>query len=161
MAMAPRVESYLARHGAKYDLLAHPHSQSSIETADRANIPGDHLVKAVVLKDDDGMMLAVLPSTLSVHIGHLTTELERKFRLADEQELQGLFPDCEPGAVPPIGPAYGLRTLVDDSLDAREDVYFEAGDHEHVVHMTAVQFMQLLGNAERVHFGKAERHLQR
>ena len=161
MGMAAKLGDYLARKGAKFDLLAHPHSQSSIETADRADIPGDRLVKGVVLKDDDGMVLAVLPSTMSVHIGHLTRELDRRLRLADEEELQRVFPDCEPGAIPPIGVPYGVRTLLDDSLAAREDVYFEAGDHEHLVHMTAEQFMALVGEAERVHFGRAERRLQR
>ena len=151
----------MARHGDTSDVVAHPRSDSSIGPADLANVPGDRLVKAVVLKDDDGVLLAVLPSTLSVPIGHLTTELERTLRLADEDELRGLFPDCEPGAVPPLGAAYGVRTIVDDSLEAREDVYFEAGDHEHLVHMSGARFMELLAPARRAHFGRAERRLQR
>lgn len=161
MAIAPRVQDYMSRQGAKYDVVAHPRSQSSIETADLASIPGDLLVKAVVLKDEEGALLAVLPSTLSVHIGHLTLQLERRLRLADEGELQGLFPDCSTGAIPPLGVAYGVRTIVDDGVEAHEDVYFEAGDHEHLVHMTTPQFISLLGPAPRVHFGKAERRLER
>ena len=33
--------------------------------------------------------------------------------------------DCEPGAVPPLGAAYGLDVVVDDSLTDHSDVYFE------------------------------------
>ncbi len=158
MAMAPLVEDYLSRHDARYDLVAHPRSRFSIETADAADVPGDRLVKAVLLEDDDGVVLAVLPSTRSVHLGHLSTEMHRRMRLADENDLQGIFPDCEPGAIPPLGPAYGVRTILDDSLEAQPDVFFEAGDHEHLVHMTARQFMALVGPATTVHFSQSSRH---
>ncbi len=157
MAMAPLVEDYLSRHEARYDIVAHPRSRFSIETAAAADVPGDRLVKAVLLEDDDGMVLAVLPSTCSVHLGHLSHETHRRLRLADEGELHGVFTDCEPGAIPPLGPAYGVRTILDESLQAQPEVYFEAGDHEHLVHMTAAQFMALVGPATTVHFAKAQR----
>ena len=158
MAMAPQVERLLAQAGARYELVAHPHSRTSIQTADYADIPGDRLVKAVVLEDGQGKLLAALPSTRSVHMGHLTAQLDRRVRLADEDELPPLFPDCEPGAIPPVGPAYGLRMIVDASLDAIDEVYFEAGDHRHLVRMDAAQFRALLGAAPRIDFGAAERH---
>ena len=158
MAMAPLVEDYLSRHDARYDLVAHPRSRFSIETADAADVPGERLVKAVLLEDDDGMVLAVLPSTRSVHLGHLSNETQRRMRLADEGELQGVFPDCQPGAIPPLGPAYGLRTILDDSLEAQPDLFFEAGDHEHLVHMSANQFMALVGPATTFHFSQAHRN---
>src|SRR5688572_2450264 len=111
MAMAPQVEQLLARAGARYELVAHPRSRTSIQTADYADIPGDRLVKAVMLEDEQGKLMAALPSTRSVHMGHLTTQLDRRVRLADEDELPPLFPECEPGAIPPLGPAYGLRMV--------------------------------------------------
>ena len=154
MAIAPLVEDYLSRHGARYDVVEHPRSTHSSETAQLAHIPGDRLVKSVVLRDeDDAVLLAVLPSTLSVHIGHLSEETHRTLRLADETDLEGVFPDCSPGAIPPLGPAYGVRIILDDSLEAHADLYFEAGDHEHLVHMATGQFMALVGPAQRVHFG--------
>ena len=157
MAIAPLVEDYLTRHGAKYDEVAHPRSASSSEAAAMAHVPGDRLVKSVVLRDDDGaVLLAVLPSTLSVHLGYLSVETHRRLRLADEEDLQGVFPDCSPGAIPPFGPAYGVRIILDDSLEGHDDLWFEAGDHEHLVHMTALQFMALVGPAQTVHFGVAK-----
>jgi Ala-tRNA(Pro) deacylase len=154
MAIAPLVEDYLLRHGARFDLVGHPRSQHSAQTAELAHIPGERLMKSVVLRDeDDGVLLAVLPSTLSVHIGQLSEETHRTLRLADETDLQAVFPDCSLGAIPPLGPAYGVRIILDDSLEAHEDLYFEAGDHEHLVHMTTAQFMALVGPAQTVHFG--------
>lgn len=158
MALAPLVEDYLVRHGAKYDVVAHPRSRYSAETAELAHIPGERLVKSVVLRDDDdAVLLAVLPSTLSVHIGQLSEDTHRRLRLADEQDLQGIFPDCSLGAIPPLGPAYGVRIILDDSLDGYDELWFEAGDHEHLVHMTGSQFRALVGPAQKVHFGVTTR----
>ena len=161
MAMAPQVERLLAQAGVRYELVAHPRSETSIQAADYADIPGDRLVKAVMLEDGQGKLMAALPATRSVHMGHLTTQLDRRVRLADEDELPPLFPDCAPGAIPPLGPAYGLRMIVDASLDAQDEVYFEAGDHQHLVRMDAAQFTKLLGSSPRVDFGAAQRHATR
>ena len=42
--------------------------------------------------------------------------------LASEAELERIFGDCELGALPPFGGAYGLRTVVDASLSAVSDI---------------------------------------
>ncbi len=67
-----------------------------------------------------------------------------------ESELAGLFPDCEVGAIPPIGSAYGLRTLVDSRLRKEPEVYFEAGDHESLIKVSAETFRALMVDAESV-----------
>jgi Ala-tRNA(Pro) deacylase len=158
VAIPARVSKFLEERGARYDLVPHPRSVNSIDTADRADIPGALLVKAVVLEDEDGILLAVLPSTRAVHIGHLARTLDRPLRLADEIDLPAIFPDCSPGAIPPLGQAYGVRTILDDTVQAQQEVFFEAGDHEHLVHMTGAQFASLIGPAPRSHFSQGVRH---
>ena len=54
-----------------------------------------------------------------------------------------LFPDCENGAVPAVGAAYGLSSIIDDSLDDVDDIYFEGGDHKTLVHISGSQFCEL------------------
>ena len=68
--------------------------------------------------------------------------------LAVEQDVAELFRDCDPGAIPPLGAAYGVKTLVDDSLVNQPDVYFEAGDHEDLIHVDHAQFSELMSGAE-------------
>jgi Ala-tRNA(Pro) deacylase len=161
VAIPARVQQFLESRGARYDVVSHPRSVNSIDTAARADIHGDLLVKTVVLEDDAGMLLAILPSTRSVHIGHLAKALDLPLRLADERDLAGVFPDCSAGAIPPLGAAYGLRTILDDTVEAQEEVYFEAGDHEHLIHMTGAQFASLVGPAPRAQFSQAQRRLHR
>lgn len=147
----------MARAGVRYDVVSHPHSHCTSEAAELAHVSGDCVAKSVVLEDEDGLLMAVLPSTFSVRLGRLSREMNRRLRLATEDELQGAFPDCSLGAVPPLGPAYGIRTIVDDSLETQPEVYFEAGDHERLVHVTGEQFRTLMRDAGRGHFARKMR----
>lgn len=156
MAIAPKVQEYMTEHGLRYDVLTHPHSHNSMETAHLARVPANCLAKSVVLEDDDGFLMAVLPSTLHVQLGWLSKAMNRSLRLATEDELSGLFADCEPGAVPPLGAAYGLRMVVDDSLIDQEEIYFEAGDHEKLIQMSRADFMTMMEmeSARQLHFSE-------
>ena len=74
------------------------------------------MAKAVLLKDIDGYVLAVVPATHMVWIGELDSRLGRDLETASEDDLDYVFSDCETGAVPALGPAYDLDTVVDHSL---------------------------------------------
>jgi Ala-tRNA(Pro) deacylase len=152
MAIAEKLRIYLKEHEAKYSLRRHPHTGSSMETAEAAHVPGDCLAKGVVLKDSKGFLLVVVPSDYHVEPERLNQQFKREMALAEESELAALFPDCEAGAVPPIGFAYGVDTVWDTSLGDKESVWFEAGDHESLVHLSGRQFHELMAPAERGQF---------
>lgn len=152
MAIASKVQQYMVQHGVSYDVVTHPHSRSSMETAELAHVPGNRLAKSVVLEDEEGFVMAVLPSTCHVRLGILSKELKRKLRLAAEKELPGVFTDCELGAVPPLGPAYGMATVIDDSVAEEAEIYFEAGDHERLIHMQRDEFFALMDRAGHARF---------
>jgi Ala-tRNA(Pro) deacylase len=43
-----------------------------------------------------------------------------------------------------------MQTYLDESLTRQPDVYFEAGDHEALIHMRVEQFLTLMDDTERV-----------
>ena len=47
MTIAHTLERYLDAKNVKYDVIAHPPTNSSIETAETCRIPGERLAKAV------------------------------------------------------------------------------------------------------------------
>jgi Ala-tRNA(Pro) deacylase len=145
MAIAKTVENYLSKHGIDYELVSHAHTGSSHETAEAAHVSEDHIAKAVIAKDTDGYAMVVVPASNWVDVEHLRKELKRDFHLATEDELAELFSDCEPGAVPPLGPAYGVETFLDQALNSLANVYFEAGDHEKLIRTSGDDFQTLLG----------------
>jgi Ala-tRNA(Pro) deacylase len=88
-------------------------------------------------------------------IGELGRMLGRnKLRLADEARIAMLFDDCDRGAVPPVGMAWGLETIVDEALEANDVIYMEGGDHERLLRMSGEQFHELMRTQPHGHFCK-------
>ena len=162
MAIAPKLYDFLAARSCDYEVLSHRPTPSSATSAQAAHIPGRRFAKAVIVEDNEGYVLAVLPATHHVALSELGEALHRRpLRLAAEDELGRLFPDCELGALPALGAAYGLPTIIEKELDGQQDIYFEAGDHEHLVHMTAHQFQRATTEVRRAHFSRIDAGLSR
>lgn len=154
MAIAMTLRDYLDEKHIEYDTIKHQSSSCSSETAQAAHIPGDQLAKSVLLEDDSGYLMAVIPSTHRVQIGKLHKHLHRNLGLATERELESLFNDCETGAIPPLAQAYGIEVVFDDAIRMNSDVYFEAGDHTELVHVSREDFLSLMADAHHGHFSK-------
>jgi Ala-tRNA(Pro) deacylase len=156
MAIASTLKWYLEAFGANYEVLPHPHSSTSFQTARAARVPKEWLAKAVVLEDRDGYVMVILPASHRITFDALERLLERRLVFASEEEIGALFADCEKGAIPPLGCAYGIQTVIDDALLRLSQIYFEAGDHEDVVHMSGEQFCELVEGSAH---GRFSRHV--
>lgn len=153
MSISTRLSSYLGERAAQYEVCMHDHSRSSAETARSARVPPDQLAKSVIVEDEAGCVMAVVPADRNVSLGRLSRLLDRQhLRLADEASVAALFTDCERGAVPALGMAWGLETIVDDALEARPVVYIEAGDHERLLRLSHDQFHALMAGARHGRF---------
>jgi Ala-tRNA(Pro) deacylase len=154
-----RLSSYLDERGARYEVCAHEHSHSSAETARTARVPPGKLAKSVLLEDDDGCVMAVIPADRTVMLHEVARMLGRKeLHLADENRIASLFDGCERGALPPVGMAWGIETVVDDSLEANDEVYLEGGDHEQLLRMSHEQFHGLMSGAQHGRIAKTPVH---
>ena len=154
MPIPSRLSNYLEQQGVRYTTAAHPHSRTSAETARMAHVEPHRLAKAVIVEDDEGRVVAaVLPADRSVSLRDLSRLLGREhLRLVDENRIAALFADCDRGAVPALGMAWGIETVVDDQLEAADAVYIEAGDHECLVHMAHDAFHTLMSTARHGQF---------
>ena len=152
MAIAITLRQFLQNEDIDYEILHHDKSRTSLETAANAHVSGDCVAKSVLLEDDTGYVMVVLPASHELDMARVHEQISRPLTFAHETELVQLFSDCEPGAIPPIGTAYGIETLIDDSLAEQPDIYFEAGDHEALVHVNAENFDELTRDAVHGHF---------
>jgi Ala-tRNA(Pro) deacylase len=153
MPIATILQQHLVSKHIEYDLVPHPATMSSMDTAQACGILPDCLAKGVVLRTGEGYILAVLPASNQIQRADLRRQLGQDFTFASEQELGQLFSDCAPGAVPPVGVCYGLDVVVEDSIHEQPDVYFEGGDHTTVVHVSQAQFAQLIEHGPHCRFG--------
>lgn len=144
MAIAKTLRSYLERYDVPYDLVHHAHTESALDSAFSAHVPVHQLAKAVVMEDEDGYVVAVIPSDNRLNVRWVNEELERDLHLASEEKFRQLFKDCDNGAVPALASAYDLPVIWDDRLQHVTDIYIEAGDHEHLVHMRGKDFRAMM-----------------
>lgn len=147
MAMSPTLQKFLAENAIPYEIVPHAHTSTSLNSASAAHVPGNNMAKSVILEDEDGYLMAVIPATRHVKIRELNQTLNRNMGLATELELHNLFSDCDIGAIPPVGQAYGIEMVIDDSLMQCNDIYFEAGDHEELIHLKGSSFRKLMQEA--------------
>ena len=147
MRVARNVQLGLQEAHCEFDIVAHPHSVTSRETARVAGVPAERMAKSVVIDDRHGhYLLAVLPA--SRHLDLRKVGGPEQWRLTNESTIAALFNDCEPGAVPGLGEPYGLEMLVDPLLTQQPEIYLESGDHRNLVHLRMDQFHKLVPRAE-------------
>lgn len=156
MSVSASVQEYLTRKGVIYDLLNHTHSNSSLESARLAGIPAGQLLKGVLTHDDDNYLLCVIPANHHLTLARVNRAMQGNFELASEQRVGEFFNDCDLGAIPALGQAYGLHVIWDDSLADKDDLYIESGDHENLIHVSRGAFMELMGGLEHMDISAPE-----
>lgn len=145
MAIASKLKEFLDQNGVKYEVRAHSEAYTAQEVAASAHIPGRKLAKTVIARKGKDLLMIVLPSPYNVDFKALTEELGEKVELASEQEFEGLFPDCELGAMPPFGNLYNIPVYVDETLQEDREIDFNAGTHREIVRMRYGDFERLVG----------------
>ncbi|MDH5648780.1 MAG: YbaK/EbsC family protein [Gammaproteobacteria bacterium] len=154
MTISLTLLEYLEWAGVDYEVIPHKYTENSLQTAKTAHVPANKLAKCVLLEDENDYLMAVLPADHRIKLSSLHRQLNRNLELASESEVAYLFSDCDIGAIPPIGQAYGYEVIVDDSLTGCDDIYFEAGDHRDLVHLSGRDFREIMGNARQGHFSQ-------
>ena len=152
MPFSTAVQNRIVQQAIHYDVVRHSYTGNSSLTAEAAHVPGGQLAKSVMLEDDYGYVMAVVPATHRIDLGSVRRLLNRTLGLATEAELDDIFADCESGAIPPFGKEYGIDTIVDERLFDCADVYFVAGDHCELVHVTGEAFRELMGDVRHGRF---------
>jgi Ala-tRNA(Pro) deacylase len=142
--MDMKVSDFLREQHVPFDVLPHETTFTAQHMAQALDVPGDNVAKTVLLKVDGEYVLAVLQATHAVHFDRAARALGTdNVELAAEEEITRLFPDCEPGAVPPFGSKYGVRTLVDESLTEDEYIVFEGNTHQEAIYMRYYDYQKI------------------
>lgn len=147
MSTATTIRNYLQQHHVECDAMMHHHTATALESAMAANVDADCVAKAVMVGDERGLMMAVVPASHQVKMKRLREATGRRLHLLKEGDFARRFADCEIGAVPALGQAYGMEMVWDDCLAEHPDIYFEAGDHECLMHISTRDFIDMVGDS--------------
>ncbi len=139
-----KLRDLLKANRVAHEVIRHPVAFTATSVAGAAHIPGREMAKTVVVELDGQHVLAVVPATRKVDLERLRDATGAlTVALPDERAFAAEFPECEPGAMPPFGNLYGLKTFVEPHLAADAQIAFNAGTHTEVVRMAYEDFERL------------------
>ena len=145
MECRDRLEEYLRENGVPFEVQHHPRAITAQEVAATEHVPGKMLAKVVVVMVDGRMVMLSLPAPYQVDLEKVGKVLgAEEARLAEEEEFEGTFPDCEVGAMPPFGNLYELPVYVEEALAEDETIFFRAGTHTDTMSVRYADFKQLV-----------------
>ena len=144
MPVAPSVQEFLRRADVAYAVLPHARATTATEEAATMRVAPCNWAKVVVAFADNEPIQAVVPADYDVDFQRLARIIGvPHVRMATEDELDWLYPDCEAGAMPPFGPLFHQVVFVDGRLAKCEEIVFNAGTFDDAVAMSFADFAAL------------------
>ena len=139
-----RLLVFLDQNHTEYSTMKHEAAYTALSSANRAHISGHEMVKSILLKLDGVYTLAVLPSTARIDFKKLKEVTGSHIAsLAEEDEIETIFPDCTTGAIPPLGNLYHIPVISDNMITEHDDIFFEAGSHREIMKMHMSDYIKL------------------
>lgn len=147
MGIPNNIRNFLHQAQRPYEVMRHPRTRTLPQAADACRLTLGDLVRAVMLVDGRGLLMAVLPADHLVDFEAIHRVTGRELELVPGDRLREIFDDCEPGSFPPLAPAYELDVIIDNALRTRDSVIFEPGSHTSLVRMSGPDFATLFADA--------------
>jgi len=145
MPILSKLREFLDRNNIAYEMLAHSEAFTAQQVAEAQHVPGKELAKVVIVRSGSEFSMAVLPAPFRLDLDRARAAMGKpELELATEKEFAGLFPQCQPGAMPPFGNLYEMAVWVDEDLTADESIVFNAGTHTDTVRMRYSDFARLV-----------------
>ncbi len=136
---------FLKEAAVKYEVLEHKPVFTAQRMAAVEHEPGKFVAKPVIVKADGKFVMCVLAACYKIDLQNLKKQLgAKKVQLAAEDEMSGIFDDCEIGAEPPFGNLYDLQTIMDKALESDEHILFQAGSHQKAIRMAMADYIKLV-----------------
>jgi Ala-tRNA(Pro) deacylase len=140
------VQEFLNTNHVAYEVLEHQPTDDAQHMAHAVHAKGRKVAKTVLLRANHGYryVTAVIPATRKIDFDVASRSFGRsELHLASAAEVSEVCPDCEAGVLLPFGSQYGVKTLVDSSLEQEEEIVFEGNRHQESIRMKFADFCRL------------------
>jgi len=146
MPIPAHISKFLDSEHVPYQSFTHSRAYTAQGIAQAQHLSGKKLAKVVmVIVNDRQQIMAVVPASHRVDLDLLGQALKtNRIRLATEEEFKDLFPECELGAMPPLGNIYHLDVWIEQKLKLLPTIAFNAGNHAEIIQMTFADFERLV-----------------
>lgn len=149
---------WLREHRIDHEIHEHDEAFTAAGTARAEGVDARTFAKVVGVAADDGrtaLFVVDAPDRLDLaKARHVLGAGD--VRLLTEPELAALAPGCEAGALPAVGPLFGVPMYVDHAIAEDAEISFNAGTHRHAVrvdragweHAARVQYADVAVDAD-------------
>lgn len=128
------LETFLRDRGIDFEKHIHAEAYTAQQLAHAEHVSGYAVAKPVIVKGEKGYAMCVLPAPDHLDRYRVAEVLDEEgVRLATEEEMAELFEDCELGAEPPIGPMFGMKTVMDERLLDDDYLVMQSGTHTEAI----------------------------
>lgn len=139
-----RLIEYLEHTNTYFTTIKHDAAYTALSSAKAAHVSGKNMVKSVLIKLETSFMLAVLPSDKKIDFRKIKEITgSQTATLADEEEIEEIFPDCSPGAIPPLGNLYQMAVITDKEILDSQNLFFEPGSHREIMQIHLHDYLRL------------------
>ena len=145
MSMCIKLKKYLDSKNVDYEITHHKVVYTAQELAECLHVPGKVMTKVVMIKAGEKDVMTVMPACRKVDVQRLKEIFKLDdVRIEKEEEFMNLFPECDVGALPPLGNLYGLDVYMDSSLTDDEYILIQTGDNKEAVRIKYEDFARLV-----------------
>lgn len=126
---------WLREHRVDHEVHEHAEAFTAESTARAEGVDARTFAKVVGVATDDGrraLLVVDAPDRLDLRKARHVLGA-RDVRLLTEPELAELAPGCDAGALPALGPLFGVPMHVDHAIADDTEISFNAGTHRHSV----------------------------
>ena len=139
-----KITNSLKEKNIDYKLLIHEPTRTSEESAKVRGVTLASGAKAMLVKEGvQNFILCVMSASKKVSWKKVKEVIKsKKVNLASEEEVKTLT-KCLPGAVPPFGSAFGIKTYLDNSLiDQGDTINFNCGLRTHSLRLSTKDYLE-------------------
>lgn len=154
MILAARLRKLLDANMVVYSVLQHKRVDRLDQAAHLLSIDPAKVLTAQVLQDNLGRLLVVHRLSTKIDIPKLQKLLNRNLTVVATNKVNRLFDDCDAKCWPPIGQVYSLDTLIDESIEQYETLYFSSGSSAALVQISLNDYLHLNSRAKLLDFSE-------
>jgi len=126
-----KVEGFLAKVGAKYELVGHRTVYTAFDKAATLKIKPGTVAKVLTLKIGKELVLAAMGSDKNLNIEKLQKLAKtEKIAFAKEKAIVETFKGIDPGAIPPFAGLWNLPVFCDKKILESPKIILSAGSYE-------------------------------
>jgi Ala-tRNA(Pro) deacylase len=138
-----QIRLYLDKEKIEYSAMEH---EPVVTSEDAAKVRGVKLetgAKALVLSADGQPVMAVVSAAHKLDLKKFKKQFDYKDVSMATKELLLEATGLKPGAVPPLGSLFGIKTYVDEELTKVAKIDFSAGSHTQSIEMSSKDYLQV------------------